>query len=207
MEIFEFGLEMYIRALAHQSVAVQEVAAGRVERLLVMEHPPVITLGRNSGAEHLRITPETLTHQGIQVVQTSRGGSVTCHYPGQLVVYPILRLNHRPGGLRQLVSALEEAVIRALASYGLSATRSPGRPGIWIKERKIASIGLALKNWVTYHGLALNVNRDTSLFDLIRPCGLPGVRVTSVHGELDRDEPEISAMSGTLIRHLREVLA
>lgn len=203
----DLGLMPFDQALVIQNKAVQEVTAGGAERLLVLEHPPVITLGRNSGAEHLRIAPETLTRQGIQVVQTSRGGSVTCHYPGQLVVYPILHLDRRPGGLRRLVSTLEEAVIRTLASYGLPATRSHGRPGVWVQDRKIASIGLALKHWVTFHGLALNVTRDTSLFDLVIPCGLPGVRVTSIHGELGRDGPAMSEVTEDLIGALREVLA
>ena len=190
-----------------QAEAVREAAAGGVERLLVLEHPPVITLGRNSGAEHLLIPPQTLTERGIQLVHAARGGSVTCHYPGQLVIYPILRLNQRPGGLRRLVFDLEEAVIQTLTPYGLPATRHPGRPGVWIKDRKIASIGLAIKHWVTFHGLALNVTRNTSLFNLITPCGLPGVRVTSVHGELGREEPGMAEVKEALVAALREKLA
>ena len=197
----------YDRALAIQAEAVREAAAGGAERLLVLEHPPVITLGRNSGAEHLLIPPKTLAERGIQLVHTARGGSVTCHSPGQLVVYPILRLNQRPGGLRRLVSDLEEAVIQTLTPYGLPPTRHPGRPGVWIRDRKIASIGLALKHWVTFHGLALNVTRNTSLFNLITPCGLPGVRVTSVHGELGREEPGMAEVKDALVVALRKELA
>ncbi|WP_045218457.1 lipoyl(octanoyl) transferase LipB [Desulfonatronum thioautotrophicum] len=197
----------YDRALAIQDHAVEEVSGGGLERLLVLEHPPVITLGRNSGVEHLRIAPETLTRRGIQVVQTSRGGSVTCHYPGQLVVYSILRLDRRSGGLRRLVHTLEQAVIRVLNAFGLPSTRSPGRPGVWVQERKIASIGLGLKRWVSFHGLALNVTRDTALFDLITPCGLPGVQVTSVQAELGRDEPELAEVKQVLTAILYQELA
>lgn len=197
----------YDRALAIQAEAVREVAAGGAERLLVLEHPPVITLGRNSGAEYLRLAPDCIAKQGIEVVQTSRGGSVTCHYPGQLVVYPILRLKRRSGGLRRLVFDLEEAVIRTLAPYGLPAARHPGRPGVWVQECKIASIGLAVKHWVTYHGLSLNIGRDTSLFEMITPCGLPGVQVTSVHGELGREEPGFACVKAALTNLLRERLA
>lgn len=197
----------YDEALDIQAGAVRDVAGGGAERVLVLEHPSVITLGRNSGAEHLLVSPETLARRGIQLVHAARGGSVTCHFPGQLVIYPILRLNQRSGGLRRLVSDLEEAVIRTLTPYGLPAVRQPGRPGVWIRDRKIASIGLALKHWVTFHGMALNVTRNTSLFDLITPCGLSGVRVTSVHGELGGDEPEMSQVKESLIGVLREVLA
>ncbi|WP_235185459.1 lipoyl(octanoyl) transferase LipB [Desulfonatronum thiodismutans] len=203
----DLGLMPYDQALGIQAEAVRDVATGGAERLLVLEHPLVITLGRNSGAEHLLVSPETLAERGIQLVHAARGGSVTCHFPGQLVIYPILRLNQRPGGLRRLVFDLEEAVIRTLTPYGLPAARNPGRPGVWIQDRKIASIGLALKNWVTFHGLALNVGLNTSLFDLITPCGLSGVRVTSVHGELGREEPGVAEVKEALVAALREELA
>ena len=203
----ELGLRPYDQALDIQAEAVRDVAIGGAERLLVLEHSPVITLGRNSGAEHLLVSPKILAQRGIQLVHAARGGSVTCHFPGQLVIYPILRLNQRPGGLRRLVFDLEEAVIRTLTPYGLPAVRQPGRPGVWIRDRKIASIGLALKHWVTFHGLALNVTRNTSLFDLITPCGLPGVRVTSVHGELGREKPKMAEVKEALVAALREKLA
>ena len=203
----DLGLTPTDQALAIQTEAVGEVAAGGAERLLVLEHPPVITLGRNSGAEHLRLAPDCMARLGIEVVQTSRGGSVTCHFPGQLVVYPVLRLNRRPGGLRRLVFVLEEAVIRTLASCGLPAARSPGRPGVWVQGRKIAFIGLAVKQWVTFHGLSLNICRDTSLFEMITPCGQIDVQVTSVHGELGREEPGFAGVKAALINLLREGLA
>jgi lipoyl(octanoyl) transferase len=203
----DLGLMLYDLALDIQAEAVRDVVTGGMERLLVLEHPPVITLGRNSGAEHLLVSLETLVERGIQLVHAARGGSVTCHFPGQLVIYPILRLNQRPGGLRRLVSNLEEAVIRTLTPYGLPAVRNTGRPGVWIQDRKIASIGLALKHWVTFHGLALNVGLNTSLFDLITPCGLSGVRVTSVHGELGQEEPGMAEVKEALVGVLREVLA
>lgn len=194
----------YGQALGIQKAAVDEVAAGGPERLFFVEHPPVITLGRNSGREHLLIAPERLAQQGIELVQTSRGGSITCHYPGQLVAYFIFRMDLRPGGLRRLVHDMEEAVIQALTHFGLHAQRSPGRPGAWVNERKIASIGLGLRKWVSSHGLALNLCRDTSLFDLITPCGLCGVRPTSVHGELDRERPDMREMKEVLDRIMRK---
>lgn len=187
------------QALEIQMAAVDEVADGGPERIFLVEHQPVITLGRNSGREHLLVTPKILEQQGIALVQASRGGSVTCHYPGQLVVYPILRITRR-GGLRKLVHDLEDTVIRVLALFGLQAQRSLGRPGAWIQEHKIASIGLGLRKWISCHGLALNVCRDTSLFELITLCGLHGVRATSVHGELNRDRPDMQEVKDAMIK-------
>jgi len=204
--VHDLGLLPFDLALNNQVAAVDEVANGGPERLFLVEHPPVITLGRNSGREHLLVAPEILEQQGITLVQTSRGGSITCHYPGQLVAYPIFRMARRPGGLRGLVHDLEEAIIQALALFGLQARRSPGRPGVWIEERKIASIGLGLRKWVSYHGLALNLCQDTSLFDRITLCGLHGVRPTSVHVELHREQPDMREMKETLAGTIRDVL-
>ena len=186
------------QALDLQLAAVNDVAAGGQEWLFLVEHPPVITLDRNSGREHFLAEPEFLAQQGIALTRASRGGSITCHYPGQLVAYPILRLARRPGGLRRLVHDLEEAAILALAGFGVQGRRSQGRPGVWIKERKIVSIGLGLRKWVSFHGLALNISRDTSLFDLITPCGLHGVRPTSMHRELDASLPDMQEMKQAL---------
>lgn len=198
--VHDLGLVPFDQALSIQAAAVEEVACGGPERIFFAEHPPVITLGRNSGREHLLVSPEFLAQNGIALVRTSRGGSITCHYPGQLVVYPILRMARRPGGLRGLVHDLEEAVMRTLAFFGLHARRSPGRPGVWIGERKIASIGLGLRKWVSFHGLALNVRKDTSLFDLITLCGLHGIRPASVHGELNLERPDMQEIKEALGR-------
>ncbi|SDB25186.1 lipoyl(octanoyl) transferase [Desulfonatronum thiosulfatophilum] len=202
LPVHDLGMTPYRRALDIQRKAVQEVIADEPQRLLVAEHPPVITLGRNSGLEHLHVSSDYLVEKGIELVQTSRGGGITCHFPGQLVIYPILRMDRRPGGLRQLVRDLEDAAIHALRELGLAARRVQDRPGVWIGARKVASIGLALKNWVSYHGLALNVCRDTSLFNLITPCGLKDVQATSVHTELNREEPDMATMKHCLLEHL-----
>ena len=202
----DLGLMPFARAQQMQLAAVEEVAAGGSERIFLVEHPPVITLGRNSGQEHLHASHGYLAAQGIDLIQTARGGSITCHYPGQLVAYPILRMARRPGGLHGLVHALEEAVIKVLAGFDLSAQRCPGRPGVWIRERKVASIGLGLRKWISYHGLALNLCRDTSLFDLITLCGLHGVRPTSVHGELNSDRPGMDELKTALTQTMAETL-
>lgn len=202
----DLGLMPFVPAQELQLAALEEVAAGGQERIFLVEHPPVITLGRSSGREHLRVDPEFLAARGIALVQTARGGSITCHYPGQLVAYPILRMARRPGGLHGLVHALEAAVISVLAEFDLSAQRCSGRPGVWIGERKIASIGLGLRKWISYHGLALNLCRDTSLFELITLCGLRGVRPASVHGELNANRPDMERLKAVLTRNLADAL-
>lgn len=204
--VHDLGLMPFDQALDLQLAAVDDVAAGGQERLFLVEHHPVITLGRNSGREHLLADPKFLAQHGITLTRTSRGGSITCHYPGQIVAYPILRLARRPGGLRRLVHDLEEAAILALVGFGVQGRRSEGRPGVWVKEHKIASIGLGLRKWVSFHGLALNICRDTSLFNLITPCGLHGVRPTSVHRELDASLPDMQKMKQTLAGTMDEIL-
>lgn len=203
--LVDLGLMPYSQTLDIQMAAVEDVARGGAQRLFFVEHTPVITLGRNSGREHLLVGPDLLACQGISLVQTNRGGSITCHYPGQLVAYPILRMDRRPGGLRRLVHDLEEATIRSLATFGLCTRRCPGRPGVWVENRKIASIGLGLRKWVSCHGLAVNLTRDTSLFELITPCGLCGVQPTSVHGELFGTQPDMMEMKNALEGALGEV--
>lgn len=162
------------------------MADGAEERILLCEHPPVITLGRQATAASLRCTNAVLQKGGIQVVQISRGGDVTCHFPGQLVAYVHLRLESRTEGLRGVVNALEESSIQLLSAWEVHATRIPGRPGVWVGPRKIASVGLALRRWVTWHGVALNIGPDLSLFDTIIPCGLHGVQMTSLSLECGR---------------------
>jgi len=185
VNVVDLGLISYADALAMQEAAVEDVLSGGEERLYVLEHLPVITLGRHGGEAFL-VRPEAeLRAEGIDVVKTSRGGNVTCHFPGQAVIYPVLRLSRRPGGLKQFFHDLEQAAIDALAMLGIPAGRSPGRPGVWTGPRKIASVGVGVRRWVSYHGLALNAGPDLSLFSLMTACGLPGVQMTSVARELE----------------------
>ena len=185
MIVQPLGLVPYRTALALQEARRKAVAAGAEETIFLCEHPPVITLGRQAQAASMRTPAAALAARGVEVVPVSRGGDATCHFPGQLVAYVILRLAKRPGGLHGLVHALEETVIRLLQSRGVCAGRMAGRPGVWVEDRKIASIGLALRQWTTWHGLALNVGPDLSLFESIVPCGLAGVTMTSLCRELD----------------------
>ena len=182
LQVVEAGRVPYGDALAWQRALAQARIDGRLAHdvLLLLEHPPVITLGRGSHAANL------LQPAGVEVVEVERGGDVTYHGPGQLVGYPILDLQaHRPD-LHWYLRTLEQALIVALAMLGLPAERRPGLTGVWTGGRKIASLGVHVKQWVTWHGFALNVTTDLQAFERIVPCGITGVEMTSVERERER---------------------
>ncbi|NCC25448.1 MAG: lipoyl(octanoyl) transferase [Deltaproteobacteria bacterium] len=187
MEIIDLGLIGYAEARAVQLARLPQVAAGGEGAVYLLEHPPVITLGRHGGRENLLMDEARLRTMGIELVQAERGGNITCHFPGQLVAYPVLKIVSRRGGVAKFFFDLEEVVIQTLARFGLAGERVTGRPGVWIGPRKIASIGIGMRRWTSYHGLALNIGSDLSLFRLITPCGLTGVQPTSIHLELGSD--------------------
>lgn len=147
---------------------------GRVpDVLLTVEHDPVFTRGRSARATEYLVPADEVDRAAIPVVDVERGGDMTYHGPGQLVVYPIVDLRRHGREVKQYVRALEEAAIATLRTYGIDADRRPGFPGVWVQEGKIASIGIYVKGWVTRHGLALNVDADSAHLGMIRPCGLP----------------------------------
>jgi lipoyl(octanoyl) transferase len=189
MNIIDLGLIGYTQAEALQLKALEAVTAGeQANTLFLLEHPKVITLGRQGGAENLHADAAFLAAQGIELAQTARGGNITCHFPGQLVAYPIWRVERRPGGMKKFFHDMEEAVIRTCARFSVGTVRRPGHPGVWVDEtRKICSMGIGVRRWVTYHGLALNVGRDVSLFEMITLCGIQGARPTSLSAEAGRD--------------------
>jgi lipoyl(octanoyl) transferase len=154
--------------------------------LLLCEHPPVITLGKSGDAKNLLVTPEELSTRGATYVPTNRGGDITFHGPGQLVVYPVIDLENFFTDISRYMRSLEEAVIRTLGSYGIKAGRVDGLTGVWLTEgtpRKICAMGVKTSRWVTMHGLALNVNVDLAFFDLIVPCGINDKAVTTMKQE------------------------
>jgi lipoyl(octanoyl) transferase len=179
-EVIRAGRVPYREALEWQRRLAQERIAGREEQdlLLLLEHPPVVTLGRSSHQSHL------LRADGIDVFEVERGGDVTYHGPGQLVGYPILDLSRHRQDLHWYLRTLEQALIDALAELGIPAERRPGYTGVWTRQRKIASLGVHVKQWVTWHGFALNVTTDPGEFERIVPCGIPGVVMTSVAREI-----------------------
>jgi len=155
--------------------------------LLLTEHHHVYTLGRNSDTNHLLFSSERLASQGIDVVETDRGGDVTYHGPGQLVVYPILDLRQHGQDLHRYLRMLEESIISMAEKYGIAAERDPQYTGVWVGERKLASIGIRVSRWISMHGAAVNIHTDLSYFDGIIPCGILHRDMTSVSGELGRD--------------------
>jgi lipoate-protein ligase B len=182
LEVVEAGLVPYAEALEWQRSLAQSRIEGRVphDLLLLLEHPPVVTFGRNSQQSHL------LRPAGVEVFEVERGGDVTFHGPGQLVGYPIIDLSGYKQDLHWYLRTLEQALIDALATLGIPAERNPGYTGVWTGGRKIASIGVHVKKWVTWHGFALNVATDLAEFQRIVPCGIPGVEMTSIERELGR---------------------
>jgi lipoyl(octanoyl) transferase len=156
------------------------------DQLLLLEHPPVITLGRGGKRDNLLASPEALSAQNIRFFETTRGGDITYHGPGQIVGYPILHLGENNRDVRKYVTKIEEVLIRTVAEYGITAARIEGKRGIWAGHDKIAAIGVRIARWVTSHGWALNVNTNLEHFRLITPCGLHGSGVTSIERELGR---------------------
>ena len=175
------------------------------DTVLFLEHPPVITLGRNARSEHLLTSPETLREFGIELVESDRGGDVTFHGPGQLMGYLILDLSLIRKDVVWYVRTLEEALIRTAGEFGICAERRKGMPGVWVGEAKVASIGVHLSRWVTSHGFALNLAPDLSCFRHIVPCGIAGSQVTSFHQILGRSV-ERFPVERSLARHLGELL-
>jgi lipoate-protein ligase B len=176
LRVAELGLVEYGRALALQERLVAARIADEVtDTMLMLEHPPVFTLGR--GADERFILAQ---RDDVPVHRVSRGGQVTFHGPGQLVAYPIIKLDGRARDVSGYLRGLEAAIIRSLAHFGIEAHRRAGLTGVWIGSKKIASIGVGIRRWVTYHGLAVNVATDLSYFDAIVPCGIDGCEMTSV---------------------------
>jgi lipoyl(octanoyl) transferase len=184
----------YRDAYALQKRLVDERAAGRIEdQLLLLEHPAVLTLGKNSDPAHILATDAELKARGIAVERIERGGEVTYHGPGQLVAYPIVRLHERGLLLRPFVRALEAALIDACRALGVETERREGHPGCWCDAdsatpRKIGALGLRVERGISYHGIALNISVDLRDFELIDACGMPGVVSTSITRELGRSD-------------------
>jgi lipoyl(octanoyl) transferase len=201
---YEDGLE-----LQRQFVEARRAGAAP-DTLLLLEHPPVITLGRGARPENVLAAPEALEAMGVQLFPTDRGGDVTYHGPGQVVGYPLLHLGAGRQDVRRYVRGLEEVVIRTLAHHGVIGVRLPDWPGVWVQPsrrggpRKICAIGVHLSRWYTRHGFALNVGTDLSHFELIVPCGISSAGVTSLEAELGRAVP-VAEVLGQLARSFGEV--
>jgi lipoate-protein ligase B len=184
------GRVAYEEALELQRHTARDRISGALSQdvLLLVEHPPVVTLGRASKGKHLIASPEFLRSKGVELFEVERGGDVTFHGPGQLVGYPIVDLKRHRLDLHWYLRKIEEALINTLADYDIVAERNPSFTGVWTKGKKIASIGVHARDWVTWHGFALNVTTDLSYFELMVPCGIDGVVMTSIARELGTDD-------------------
>jgi len=207
--VAELGSVPYGEALELQRAAARARISGELaeDLLILLEHPPVVTFGRTAKAANLLATPALLAARGVDVFEVERGGDVTFHGPGQLVGYPIIDLKGHKQDLHWYLRQVEESLIVALGALGIPAERNPGKTGVWTRGRKIASIGVHARDWVTWHGFALNVNTDLSYFDLIVPCGIPDVTMTSVARELGVGRADEAAVRGAVVRAFGEVFA
>jgi len=206
INIIDCSLKDYQSTLVLQENAYQNLLNGTgKETIFIVEHPPVITLGARNSTNKLSKDPDIIRQNGIEILQTRRGGGTTAHNPGQLVVYPIINLKKHSLGVSDFVHLLEKIGIEFLTELGLNCSTKKGFPGLWllndalrltqpfraaqpqpfnVTDKKIASIGVQIKKWITSHGIAININNDLSIFDLIIPCGLENVKMTSVEKEL-----------------------
>jgi lipoate-protein ligase B len=180
----------YGEALELQRSIARDRISGAIPQdvLLLVEHAPVVTLGRGTKEKNLVSSPEFLQSKGVELFEVERGGDVTYHGPGQLVGYPIIDLKRHREDLHWYLRKIEESLINTLADYGIPGERNTAFTGVWTRGRKIASIGVHAREWVTWHGFALNVTTDLSYFDLIVPCGIDGVVMTSIARELGLED-------------------
>lgn len=206
--VAELGLQPYPQALELQHRLVAARNDHRLDRdvILVLEHPPIFTLGRRGGRECLRVDSDFLQRQNVSVIQVERGGFITYHGPGQLVIYPILDLKQAGIGVAALVETLEEVMIQTAADFGVCAARDPRNRGVWVGDRKLGSIGIAVRRGVSFHGLALNVSNSLEPFDWIDPCGLHNVTMTSLRQEALR-AIDFNSVCTRASAHVQQLLA
>ena len=200
MKTVQLGLADYAPVFEAMKAFNDARSEATEDELWVVEHPPVFTQGLAGKPEHLLIRDD------IPVVQIDRGGQITYHGPGQLVVYTLIDFKRRKTSVRHIVSALENSIIATLAEYGIAAAADPARPGVYVGAKKIASLGLRIKNGAVYHGLALNINMDLSPFTHINPCGYAGMEMTQM-ADLLSPCPGLAEVAAKLTGHLNTQLA
>lgn len=181
MQVLDLGYLDYQSAWSEQRRIADTIRSGEQDDTLIfVEHPPVLTLGASFHTENLKLNAVDYQKMGIAIEKTDRGGDVTYHGPGQLVIYPIFDLNRHGKDLHRWLRNLEAAMILTLAHFGLEGRRFPPHTGVWINEKKVAAIGIKVSKWVSLHGIAINCDNDLAAFETITPCGIQGYGVTSL---------------------------
>jgi lipoyl(octanoyl) transferase len=204
--VINLGLTNYAEAFEIQAQRVSEIRGeNAISTLFITEHHPVLTLGSNFHEENLRLSLPEYAERGIEIHRTNRGGDVTFHGPGQLVAYPVFDLVLLKQDLHWWLRMIEEIVMAACAEIGLEPRRFPPHTGVWVGDRKLCAIGIAVRKWVSMHGLAININNDLSYFETIVPCGIADYGVTSLAQELGRDL-SLTDFAPVLVRAFRQVL-
>ena len=218
LNVVNLGTMAYGEALDLQRAVANVRISGQIANdvLLLVEHPPVVTLGRGTKPGHLIASEAQLRARGVELFEVERGGDITFHGPGQLVGYPIIDLKQHRQDLHWYLRSVEEVIIRAMSSIGLPCVRNPGKTGVWTggatgeaesRLRKVASIGVHARDWVTWHGFALNVGTDLSFFDLIVPCGISDVTMTTVEKELASEFPGAERVTDAIVRSFESVFS
>jgi len=203
--VLELGLIEYQEAYYLQRNLHRQRVQGKIsDVLLLLEHPPTITIGKSGTLDNVLVSRERLAQEGMSLFFTDRGGDVTYHGPGQLVGYPIVDLRQRGRDLHSYVKKLEEVILRTLRDFSIDGDRDECHPGVWVNEQEIAAIGLSLRNWVSMHGFALNINIDLEHFSFINPCGFSDRRATSMSKILGNSVPMRDAAI-SLISNFHEV--
>jgi len=205
LTVFQAGRVPYDEAFDVQQTLARNMAETGSDGsgiLILLEHPPVITIGRRGSEGNVVASPAVLEREGVQVREVNRGGDVTYHGPGQIVGYPIVNLREYGSDVHEHMRRLERVLIGTLADYGIAGWQQAGYTGVWVEDRKIASIGIAVSRWIAYHGFALNVNPNLDHFKLIVPCGLQDVRMTSM--ALEADMPvDAHEVRNRIVAHFR----
>jgi len=204
-QVCRLGLCEYGEAYRLQKELSRKRLAGELpDTLLLLEHPPTITIGKSGKLENILVSSEDLGSRGISLFFTDRGGDVTYHGPGQLMVYPVIDLRQRDRDIHAYVRDLEEVIMATLARFSILGQRNPRHPGVWVDGAQIAAIGIAVRKWITMHGIAVNVSPDLTHFGLINPCGLAGVPVTSI-SELTGQQVSLQTAAETVLAEFARV--
>ena len=195
--ILDLGLSDYNDTWKLQKKLQSKRILGEIEdHLLLVEHPPVFTLGKNASKQHIINDSED-----VSIIQTDRGGNITFHGPGQLVCYPILDLNHYKRSITWYMRELEQLIIDVLGEYGIKASRKKGLTGTWVKDKKIAALGVRISRWVTMHGFSLNINPDLNFYKNIIPCGIKEYGVTSMAKIMGNEVPSMDEVKTKMTKH------